>query len=261
MGRADPHDFEPSAQEVGQIGDADLLITNGADFEEGLLDVIDSAVDDGVPTFEAITAVETLEFGEDAHNDEHADEDGHDDHGHDGDDPHFFTDPARMALAADAIVDFLIANVEGIDADELESNATPYIDDLEALSTEAEETLSEIPEDGRVLITNHEVFAYFADRYNFEVAGTVIPSGSSADGTSAQELNELAEVIEAEGVPAIFTDTSSSDELAQTLAAEVGEVAIVELFTESLGTEDSEGATYIAMVRTNAERIAAALTN
>ena len=60
-------------------------------------------------------------------------------------------------------------------------------------------------------------------------------------------------------MPAIFADTSSSDELAQTLASEVGDVDVIELFSESLGDEDSEGATYIDMVRTNADRIAAAL--
>ncbi len=50
---------------------ADALIVNGAGFEEGLLDVIDSARDEGVPTYEAIDAVETIEFGEGIHSAEH----------------------------------------------------------------------------------------------------------------------------------------------------------------------------------------------
>ena len=66
-------------------------------------------------------------------------------------------------------------------------------------------------------------------------------------------------MIEAEGVPAIFTDAASPDALAETLADEVGDVAIVELYTESLGEADSEGGTYLDMVRTNANRIADAL--
>ena len=53
-----------------------------------------------------------------------------------------------------------------------------------------------------MLITNHEVFGYFADRYGFEVAGAIIPSGSTLDGTSAGDLAELAELITDEGVPA-----------------------------------------------------------
>ncbi len=164
-----------------------------------------------------------------------------------------------MAVAADGIAAFLIATVDGIDGDALRSSADAYIGELNALDAEVTETLSGISDEQRVLVTNHEVFGYFADNYGFEVVGTVIPSGSTADGASAQALAELAEVIEHEGVPAIFGDTSSSNELVETLAAEVGDIEIVELFSESLGDTDSEGGTYLEMVRTNASRIAAAL--
>jgi zinc/manganese transport system substrate-binding protein len=88
----------------------------------------------------------------------------------------------------------------------------------------------------------------------------VIPSGSTADGASARQLAQLAELVRDEGVPAIFADTSSSDKLARALADEVGaDVEVVELFSESLGDESSDGATYVEMVRTNAERIVGAL--
>ena len=278
---ADPHDFQASAQQVTTIGEADAMIVNGANFEEGLIDVIWTAREDGVETFEAIDVVQTLEFdGEDVHDDDeeedghddeeedgHDDEeDGHDDdedgHGHDegGVDPHFFTDPSRVALAAGGIADFLIEHVEGIDADALTASADAYVDELNALDSEIADVFAGIDADDRILVTNHEVFAYMADRYGFEVVGTVIPATSTGEGVSAQELVELAEVISHEGVPAIFADTSSSSELAETLAAEVGDVEVVELFSESLGDADSEGATYTEMVRTNADRIASALS-
>lgn len=298
---ADPHDFQPSAQEVDQILSADALIVNGSDFEEGLLDVIDSARDAGVPTFGATEAVETIEFGAGGHNehghdedkdhadedhedehgdeddhsddehedeDDHADEDkdhadedhGHDEHGHDGDDPHFFTDPVRMADAVDGIAAFLTAEVDGLDADAVETSATAYVDELNALDAEIEELIAAIPNDRRVLITDHEVFGYFADQYGFEVVGTVIPGGSTVDSASAGELAELAEIIRDEGVPAIFANTSSSYRLVETLSAEVGGVEVVELFSESLGESGSGGETYLDMVRTNATRISAALS-
>ena len=167
-----------------------------------------------------------------------------------------------MAAAVDGIAAFLIANVEGIDANTVTEAAEAYHGELEALDAEVEALVADIPAENRVLITNHEVFGYFADRYGFEVAGAIIPSGSTLDGTSAGDLAELAELITDEGVPAIFSDVSASDQLAQTLADEVGgDVQVVELFTESLGDSDSEGATYIDMVRTNATRIAEALAS
>ena len=204
--------------------------------------------------------------GEEGHDDhdDHDGEEGHDDHeGHDhsGADPHFFTDPARMAVAVDGIASFLIANVDGLDADTVSAAAAAYHEELEALDDEVAEVIASIPLANRVLVTNHEVFGHFADRYGFEVAGTVIPAASTVDGSSAGALAELAALIEAEGVPAIFSDVSASDQLAQALAEEVGDIAVVELFTESLGDADSEGSTYIDMIRTNAERIAGALAS
>jgi zinc/manganese transport system substrate-binding protein len=270
---ADPHDFQASAQQAAAMRTADVLIVNGGSFEEGLLDVIEGAESDGVNVYEAMSAVSTIEFGENDHDDhddhdddgDHDDHDDHDDHsGHDhsGEDPHFFTDPARMAAAVDGIAAFLIANVEGIDADIVTEAAEAYHEDLEALDAEVAALVAGIPAENRVLITNHEVFGYFADRYGFEVAGAIIPGGSTIDGTSAGDLAELAELITDEGVPAIFSDVSASDQLAQTLADEVGgDIQVVELFTESLGDSDSDGATYIDMVRANATRIAEALAS
>ncbi len=280
----DPHEFQASARQVAQIGEAGAVVANGAGFEEGLLDALESAEQDGVPIFEAISTVAVIEGEEDDHDDEHGDEDedhgdededhgnededhadededhaDEDEHGHDGDDPHFFTDPARMAVAVASIADFLADNVAGIDVDALRANTESYISELEALDQEIEAQLADLSTERRVLVTNHDVFAYFADRYDFDIIGTVIPSGTTVDAASAQTLAELAETIEAAGVPAIFADTSSSSDIAATLADEVGDVAVIELFSESLGADDSDGATYIAMVRSNATRIAEAL--
>ena len=275
---SDPHDFQASAQQVAQIGEAGALIVNGAGFEEGLLDVIESAEEDGVPTFEAISAVSTLEFGDhddedhddEDHDDEDHDDEDHDDedhdehehkHEHEGVDPHFFTDPLRIADAAAAISDFLGETVTGIDDAALTANTEAYLAELRALDVEISEEMAALPRDRRILVTNHEVYGYFADRYGFEIVGTVIPSGTTVDTASAQALAALAQVVEDEQVPAIFADTSSSHELAQTLADEVGSIAVVELFSESLGPSDSAGATYVQMIRTNATRIIDALTS
>ncbi|WP_394935152.1 metal ABC transporter solute-binding protein, Zn/Mn family [uncultured Ilumatobacter sp.] len=262
---ADPHEFQASAQEINRMLNADVLIVNGVNFEEGLIDVIESAEEEGVPIYEVISAVETLESGEgDGDHAGHGDED-HDDHGdedhddHEGVDPHFFADPVRMSSAVEGIVDFLSEQVGSLDADALDASADEYLAQLAAVDAEITSLIDTVDEDKRVLVTSHEVFAYFADGYGFEVVGVIIPGGSTTDAVSAGELAALAATIEAEGIPAIFSDTSSSDELSNALASEVGDIAVVELYTESLGAPDSDGATYIAMVRTNAERIAAAL--
>lgn len=242
---SDPHEFQASARQVNAMYEADVLVVNGAAFEEGLLDTIESVESDGVPVCVAIDQVDTIEFGDATHDD------------HEGVDPHFFTDPARMAVAAEGLTTCILDAVPELDAEEVRSTADAYVAQLEALDSGVEATLGAIPEENRVLITNHEVFGYFADRFGFEVVGTIIPSLSTQAEASAADLADLAGSIEAEGVAAVFADTSSPDQLAEALAAEVGDVEVVELFSESLGADGAE--TYIVMVRTNAERISTAL--
>ena len=81
---SDPHDFQASAQQVQMMMSADLLIVNGANFEEGMLDVIENAESDGVVIFEATSVISQLEGSDD-----HSDHGGHDDHDdHEGHDDH-----------------------------------------------------------------------------------------------------------------------------------------------------------------------------
>lgn len=238
----DPHDFQLSARDAAAIRKADLLVMNGAGFEEGLEDAVDDASADGVPVVEAIAGVETLPLAKGEP------------------DPHFFTDPVRMIAATRGIATAIVEHVDGIDATALERSAADYVAELEKLDDDIAAALAVLSDDERVLVTNHDVYAYFADRYGFEIVGTVLPAGSGDEVASAQQLAALATLIRARDVPAIFVDTSAPDRLAKALATEVGgDVDVVELHSESLGAPGSDAETYVSMMRTNARRIATAL--
>lgn len=251
---ANPHDFQASAREAAQLADADVIVTNGGGFEEGLLTVVEGAASDGVPVLEAL---ELLDEDALAAGDEHGHE-GEDEHAH-AEDAHFFTDPLAVAAVVDVLADELPEQVPGLDAAQLREQADALVGDLGDLHAEIEATLDAVPADRRVLVTDHDVLQSFADRYGFEVVATVIPSGSTSDGVSGGALAELAEALRTTGVSAVFTEETASSELADTLASEVGEVAVVSLYAESLGPEGSEAGTYAAMMRVNAGRIAEAL--
>jgi zinc/manganese transport system substrate-binding protein len=265
-----PHEFQASARQAAAMRDADVLITNGAGFEEGLHDAIEAAEQDGVPTFAAIDAVGTLQLDESVEEAAHASEGEEDEHAGEGEgaeededaegtDPHFFTDPARVATAAQAIADFLVDEVPALNTDGFAGQVETTVEGLHSLDAEVEDVLAAVPAERRTLVTNHEALGYFAERYGFEVVGAVIPGGSTQAEPSAAELDELAHTIEERGVPAIFADTSSPTRLADALANEVGDVEVVALFTESLGDEGSGADSYAGMMRTDAERIADAL--
>jgi zinc/manganese transport system substrate-binding protein len=241
---ADPHDFAPSAKQAAALREADVVVQNGLGFEVGLVDTVAAAEDDGVTVLTASDAIEPLTLAD----------------GGDGElDPHFFTDPTRMRTAAAYLVGQLSEHLDGIDTVAVQERADAYLAELDALDTEVAGLVSGIPAAQRTLVTNHEVFGYFADRYGFTVLGAVIPGGSTLAEPSAADLADLAAQIDAAGVPAIFAETSSPTNLADALAAEGTDVEVVELYSEALGPAGSDGATYLEMVRANAARIVAAL--
>ena len=199
---------------------------------------------------------------EDGHEDEHGhDDDGHEDeHGHDhsgGADPHIWFDPQRVAAGLGELADELIH--AGADADTVHGCLDAYRAALADADAEIAEILDAVPADRRIMITNHDAFGYFADRYGFEIVGTVIPSTSTAAETNPALLEELVEIIEHEGVPAVFSETTTSDTDIQALATAAGNISVVKLLSGSLAPEGQDGDTLIGLLLFDANAIADAL--
>ena len=240
---ADPHSFEISARQAARITGAQLLVSNGLGLEEGLAQHLETAADEGVPIVEAGSLVDVLETESGAT------------------DPHFWTDPTQMTSVVDGVTEALLEEIPALDAAELQANAATYTAELEALDAEMAEAFAAIPAEQRKLVTNHHVFGYLAARYDFQVIGAVIPSGTTLAAPSASDLDELSTAIEEAGVRTIFADSSQPDRLVQVLADEADvDVAVVPLFTESLTAESGDAPTYLTMMRANTERIATGLS-
>lgn len=275
---ADPHDYQPSSTQVQAMQTADLVVVNGLQLEEGLLDVIESLEADGVNVLEVAPLLDPIAFAGGGHHhdeeDEHHEEEGdhhhddegehheeegeHHDHHHDGDDPHVWMDPLRVASAAELIAAELAVLDSTID---WMANANRYADELRALDDEVRSMLESVPADRKKMVTNHDAFGYFADRYGVEVVGAVIPSFSTLATPSSGELAELVEIMIDENINVIFAETIEPTTLAEAVAAEVGtDVEVVELFTGSLGGPGSGGDSYVDMIRHNAVRVSEALS-
>ena len=202
------------------------------------------------------------EEGHDDHDDEHEghddhdDEHGHDEHGHDHgtEDPHVWLDPHRVAEALPVLAQALTANA-GLDEAAVEACLTSYRAELEAVDAEIAAKAEQLPAESRKLVTNHDTFAYYAARYGFEVIGTVIPSLSSMAEANPTGLEELAEIIEHEGIKAIFAELQHSGDDIKALAARIGGVEVVTLYTGTLGPPGSGAETYTGYLRTNTDLI------
>jgi ABC-type Zn uptake system ZnuABC Zn-binding protein ZnuA len=267
----DPHSFEPSLRDRETMDNADLIVANGLALEESLEDTIDAVESGGVPVLRVGDGLDPIPTAAASHDDDHEgdspddsahdddahDDAAHDDHDHGDEDPHVWWDPTRIAAAVPLIADALLE--AGLDPERVAVCADQYSDDLAQLDDELMTIVAALPVDQRILVTNHDSLGYFADRYDFEILGTVIPSSSSLAATSPAELDALAADIEATGVSAIFADTQNSSDDAEALADRIGDVEVISMLTDTLDEPGTNQGTYTGWLRQNVETIVEAL--
>lgn len=320
----DPHAYEPSAQDIVALDEADIVFINGANFEEGLISVLEEAAPENLITISDCVAVLPLgiEHTEDKHTDEgeetapvedtsdiaalceshfaaletlgvevghghdaeaehtddgeshieslgllyeagcdvHHEEDapaGGEDHEHGSCDPHLWAD-VRNVMLWTLIAREVLSEADPTNAATYTANADAYLAELVALDAEIAGLLASVPEENRILITNHETLGYLAARYRYQVVGTVIPGGGTANEPSAEDIAALIETIQDYGVPAIFSENTVSADLAQQIADETG-ASVYQLYSDSLTNVDGPAHTYIDYMRTNATTIVTAL--
>jgi len=234
----DAHAYEPSLRDREALDEAALVVANGLGLEELLADTLEEVGAGGVAMFEATDHLEPL-----------AGPAG-------GADPHVWFDPLRVAEVLPALGDALVD--AGADRAAIDRCVATARTDLAGLDEELAATLSVVAPADRLLVTNHDALGYFADRYDFQILGTVLPSASTLTEASPAELAALADAIDAAGVPAIFTESLHTSGDADALAARLG-IEVVELYTDALGPDDSGAETYAGLLRTDATRIADAL--
>jgi ABC-type Zn uptake system ZnuABC Zn-binding protein ZnuA len=240
----DPHGYQPAPSDLISASQAHVIFANGWGLEEGLVRNLENAAA-GVPLVPISAGITPLPFG-----------------GEQGaPDPHVWLDPHLVRQWVENVQEVLSA-LDPARAAQYEANAAAYLEELEALITYAEERLATVPAGRRQLVTNHEALAYFARAFDFEVIGTVIPSASTVSEPSARALASLVDRMEDAGVCTIFADHAANQSLAAAAAAELQscpEVAVLPLYTGSLGPPGSGAESYVEMMRVNVDTIVSGL--
>jgi ABC-type Zn uptake system ZnuABC Zn-binding protein ZnuA len=252
---ADPHTYEPIPSDLVRISQAQVMIVNGAGFETWIDPLLESASGERL----VITASAGLapreapkHHEEEALEEEHADEHAH------SVDPHFWLDPLLVVRYVENIRDGL-STVDPEGAEIYAQNAAAYISELRALDEWIVSQIAAIAPERRLMVTNHESFGYYADRYGLEIVGAILPSFSTGATPSSQQVVELVEAIQEMGAAAIFLETSASPEMAQQIAEQTGAKVITGLYTHALSDLDGPAPTYLDMMRYNTTQIVEAL--
>lgn len=249
---ADGHSYEPSPADLARVSAAQIIFTVGVGYEEFLDRLIASsgtkaeivALSENLP----LRTLSEEEVGGHMHGDEHGDE-----HGAGSVDPHTWTDPNNVKAWVDVIYATL-SRLDPTNADTYAARAAAYRSQLDELDRWIAEQFAAIPAERRLIVADHIIFGYMADRYGLRQLGSIIPGVSTSASPSAQELAALQDMIADYSVPAIFVGDIANKQLAEQIARDTG-VRIFTVLAESLTDADGPGATYIDYMRFNVQTI------
>lgn len=261
---ADAHVYRPTPEDAAAIADADVLVVNGLGFE-GWVERMDEAADFKGTQIVASQGVEPLtpeeghdEEGHDGHEGhaDHADHEGHEGHDHGGMDPHAWQDLSNAKIyvsnIARALSDADPANIE-----DYKARAAALIAEIDALETRTRAAIAAIPEERRIIITNHDAFGYFEDAYGVTFLSA---SGISTDAEpDPKAIAALIDVIREEGVTALFLENLSDNRLITQISEETGVAIGGTLYSDALSGPEGPATSYLAMFAHNVDALVTAM--
>lgn len=255
----EPHDYEPSPQDIAAIHDAAVFLLNGAGLDPWAEKIHDERKGTSAITVKMVDHVALLDGPHDGHNedDEHA-EDEHDeeeDHPEESHDPHIWLDPVLMKKGAELVRDaFIQADPEH--ADMYRANADTLIASLDTLHSTIMNGLAECAI--REVVVSHNAFGYLSARYDF--ASHALAGLSPEEEPSARKMAEIAEIARAKNIRYIFFETLASPKLSDTIAREIGAQTLVLNPIEGLTPEDkANGSNYISLMEENLTNLRTAM--
>lgn len=244
---ADPHGFEAMPQDVVKVTEADVIFANGVGLEQFVEPLLENAGGDA-EMVEVSRGVDLQVRAEDP--DDHQ-------HGREAADPHVWTDPNNVVVWT-AIIEETLSRLDPENRESYRTNAESYRVELAELDSWIREQVEQVRPENRLLVTDHLVFGYFAERYGFEQAGAIFPGSTTVAQPSARELAELEDRIQEWGVKALFVGSTVSPGLAQQVTEDTG-IPLVSLYTGSLTAPGGDAGTYLEYVRYNVGAIVGAL--
>ena len=247
----EPHDWEPSTNDLKNLEKADVFIYNGADMEPWAVDLLVSRSD----TLHVVEASENVELRTTDGEHEHAHEHEGADHHHGDFDPHVWLDPENAKIEMEAIRDALCA-ADPENSTVFQSNYEKYAAELDALDAEFREKLAPLP--NRTIVVAHEAFGYLCDAYGLTQVGI---EGLSPD--SEPDPGRMAEVIDfvrEHSISTIFFEELVSPKVAEAIASETGAQAKMLSPLEGLSDEQAAaGADYFSVMHDNLAALMEAL--
>ncbi|MGB0369856.1 MAG: metal ABC transporter solute-binding protein, Zn/Mn family [Opitutales bacterium] len=216
----DPHLYKPAAPDVRKLTRADLILYNGLLLEGQMGELFERMQKRGRLVVAAAEAVpeERLLASED-----------YEDHF----DPHVWFDPDLWSYAVDSVVAAL-KQADREHAEVFEQNGSAYKSRMYEASQWAENAIGHLPESSRVLITSHDAFNYFGNRFGLDVIA--VQGISTAVEAGLADIAGMVDLIKDREIKAIFVESSVSPAAIERISRDSGAKVGGELLSDSLGT-------------------------
>jgi ABC-type Zn uptake system ZnuABC Zn-binding protein ZnuA len=235
----DSHDFEPSPGDIAKLAQARIIVKNGAGLERWFDPTIKNS-GTRATIIEASSGI-TLRHGQGRHSTEA--------------DPHVWQDPRNAKVMVHNIARALAAADPAHRAG-YEANEAAYSAELDRADAEIAGQIAGLA--NKKLVTNHDAFGYYVDRYGLDFVGAIIPSFDSQAELSAQDISQIVRLIKDTGVKAVFSESSLPPKTAEAIGRDAGVTVVAgddALYGDSLGPPGSDGDTYLKMLRHNTKEI------
>ena len=255
----DTHVYQPTPADARAVKEAKLLFVNGLEFEGWLDRLVEAASFDG-QTVVATDGIDLIILDED--HDEHEDHDDEEVENHDDNHDHGEFDPHGWQSLRNAItyvdnITAALAKAYPAKATTFYNNRAVYVAEIEKLDAMVTGQLSRLPENARTVITSHDAFQYFGRDYELRF---LAPQGLSTESeASAKDVARLITQMREDRIGAVFVESISDPRLIEQIAIETGASIGGKLYPGALSASDGPAASYLDMIRYNAESIAAAL--
>lgn len=252
---SDVHEYQARPADVQAIATANILVKNGIGLEEFLENTITNANNPNLQEINASAGIQPLDDNTPVvkavdSNHDHDHDHNHDDehlHDHAEGNPHVWLDPVFAQQQVTTIRDGLIA-ADPANQAIYEANAAAYLQQLQQLDQEFEQTLSQYP--NCTFITFHDAYPYIANRYNLQqVAIVSVPDAS----LSPQDLQKTVQAVQQYQAKALFSEPQVENRVLRTLATDLN-LPLHEIDPLESGPLDPQH--YFTAMRGNLETIA-----
>jgi zinc transport system substrate-binding protein len=236
----EPHDWEPTIQDVQKMQKSNLIIINGIGFENWV-DSLEELNYSGniVDTSEGIL---TLDSGI-------IDEHEADEHHHESGDPHIWLNPVLAKIQVQNIAD-AFTQQDPENQEFYQTNAKNYIKKLDSLDNKIRSELSTCNQD---FIAFHDAFSYFADEYDLQ-QHTIISSNDPHAEPTAKTLENVINTARELQIKIIFSEETVDTRVSSVIANEIGGKILV-LSPIEIGADGN----YISRMTQNLDNLKEAL--